>query len=80
MKVTDLICIDPEIQGGVPVFMGTRVPIETFFWHLEEGVSLDAFLEDFPSVQKIQAVALLELAQKALTSPQLGSIIHEIAA
>ena len=64
----DVINIDPEILGGTPVFKGTRVPIQTLFWHLEKGITLDVFLEDFPSVTKDQALALLEMAGKAVTS------------
>lgn len=44
---SSVINIDPEILGGTPVFRGTRVRIETLFDHLEDGVSLDEFLEDF---------------------------------
>ncbi|MEK7671951.1 MAG: DUF433 domain-containing protein, partial [Bacteroidota bacterium] len=55
----DVINIDPEILGGTPVFSGTRVPIETLFDHIEEGVPLDEFLDDFPSVTKEQALAVL---------------------
>ena len=47
---SNVITIDPEILGGTPVFHGTRVPIESLFDHLENGVSLDEFLDDFPSV------------------------------
>lgn len=65
---TELINIDPEILGGTPVFAGTRVPIESLFDHLEDGVSLDEFLDDFPSVKKEQAIELLELAGDVLTS------------
>ena len=53
---------DPEIQGGVPVFYGTRVPVKNLFDYLEAGDSLDQFLNSFPSVSKDQAVAALELA------------------
>ncbi len=56
---TDVINIDPEILGGTPVFTGTRVPVESLFDHLESGISLDEFLDDFPSVTKEQAVRLL---------------------
>lgn len=45
-----VIQIDPEIQGGVPVFMGTRIPVKTLFDYLEAGDSLLMFYEDFPSV------------------------------
>jgi uncharacterized protein (DUF433 family) len=57
-----VISIDPDVLGGTPVFSGTRVPIESLFDHLEDGVSLDEFLDDFPSVKKEQAIELLELA------------------
>ena len=56
-----IINIDPEILGGTPVFLGTRVPIESLFDHLEDGVSLDEFLDDFPSVTREQAIEVLEL-------------------
>lgn len=49
---SSVINIDPEILGGTPVFRGTRVPIETLFDHLEDGVSPDEFLEDFPPCGK----------------------------
>lgn len=54
-KVKDYISIDKEILGGNPLFKGTRVPVETLFLHLEKGVPLDEFLQDFPSVTKDQA-------------------------
>ena len=57
---------DPEIQGGVPVFRGTRVPIRNLIDYLEAGDSLEAFLDDFPSVSREQAVAALEEAAAAL--------------
>jgi uncharacterized protein (DUF433 family) len=61
-----IIQCDPEIQGGVPVFYGTRVPLKNLFDYLEAGDSLDQFLHSFPSVAKAQAVAALELAREAL--------------
>lgn len=57
---------DPEIQGGTPVFAGTRVPVKNLFDYLEAGDSIDDFLRSFPSVTKEQAVAALELAREAL--------------
>ena len=57
---------DPEIQGGVPVFFGTRVPVKNLFDYLEAGDSLDDFLKSFPSVKREQAIAALELAREAL--------------
>ena len=65
---TDVINIDSEILSGTPVFSGTRVPIETLFDHLESGVSLDDFLSDFPTVTREQAVRVLELAGKVVSS------------
>ncbi|MCW5626996.1 MAG: DUF433 domain-containing protein, partial [Burkholderiales bacterium] len=46
---SDLIIVDPDIQSGAPVFAGTRVPIQNLFDYLEEGDSLDVFLQQFPS-------------------------------
>jgi uncharacterized protein (DUF433 family) len=57
---------DPEILGGTPVFVGTRVPIKNLFDYLEAGDSLDEFLTSFPSVTREQAVAALELAREVL--------------
>jgi len=77
--IKKLITIDKEILGGTPVFFKTRVPVETLFWHLEDGISLDEFLEDFPSVSKEQAVAVLKLAEKIIVSENLQKI-YETAA
>jgi uncharacterized protein (DUF433 family) len=56
----------PDILGGVPVFAGTRVPVRTLIDYLEAGDSLKEFLEDFPTVTREQAVAVLEQARDAL--------------
>ena len=61
-----IILCDADIQGGVPVFHGTRVPVKNLFDYLEAGDSLDQFLRSFPSVSRQQAVAALELAREAL--------------
>ena len=63
---TALITIDPEIHSGTPVFRGTRVPVKTLFDHLKAGDSLEVFLDDFPSVTRELAVAVLEQARAAL--------------
>ena len=55
---------DPEILGGTPVFVGTRVPVKSLYDHLEAGDSLDDFLDSFPSVSRQQAVAALEPARE----------------
>lgn len=57
---------DPEILGGTPVFIGTRVPVRILFEHLEAGDPLEVFLEDFPSVSRELAVQVLEDAKTAL--------------
>ncbi len=51
---------DPEILGGERVFTATRVPVRSLFDHLEEGDSIDDFLEGFPSVTREQVIAVLE--------------------
>jgi len=53
---------DPEILGGTPVFVGTRIPLRNLIDYLEGGHSLDEFLDDFPSVSREQAIAALEAA------------------
>ncbi len=68
--VVPVIHSDPDILGGTPVFVGTRVPIKTLLDYLEAGNSLDEFLDHFPSVQREQAIAALELANRMLTAPQ----------
>ncbi len=66
MANNPLITVDPEIHGGTPVFAGTRVPIKTLFDHLEGGDTLELFLDDFPSVSRELAIAVLEQARAAL--------------
>ena len=53
---------DPEIMGGMPVFTGTRVPVDSLITHLKAGDSLNRFLDGFPSVSREQAEAFLTLA------------------
>lgn len=74
-----VINIDPQILGGTPVFDGTRVPIESLFDHLEDGVSLDDFIEDFPTVKREQAIEVLSLAEEVLTSSKFEAIYEAIA-
>jgi uncharacterized protein (DUF433 family) len=57
---------DPEILGGTPVFVGTRVPVRSLFDYLEGGDTLDEFLRQFPSVGREQAIAALDLARQSL--------------
>jgi len=77
--IKDIITIDNEVLGGQPVFKGTRVPIETLFSHLEAGVSLNEFLEDFPTVSKEHAVKVLAIAEKLTTSKNIADL-YEAAA
>lgn len=65
---TEVLSRDPEILGGAPVFTGTRVPVQNLIDCLASGETLDAFLEDFPSVTREQAMKVLRLAQEALTA------------
>jgi uncharacterized protein (DUF433 family) len=61
-----VICRDPEVMGGTPVFCGTRVPVQTFIEYLEGGDSIDEFLEGFPTVTRAQVIAFLEEAKEKL--------------
>ena len=74
----DVISIDPEILGGTPVFPGTRVPVETLFDDLESGITIDAFLDDFPSVTKEQAIQVLKLVGQLFSTDKIEQI-YEIA-
>jgi uncharacterized protein (DUF433 family) len=71
MQPNGIIVKDPEILGGTPVFLGTRVPFQALLDYLEGGQTLDEFLDDFPTVSKDAAVEALELAKSLLVS-QLG--------
>jgi uncharacterized protein (DUF433 family) len=66
MSVHSVIHSDPEILGGMPVFVGTRVPAQTLIDYLEAGQPLSEFLDDFPTVSREQAIAALEQAKEAL--------------
>jgi uncharacterized protein (DUF433 family) len=55
---------DPEIHSGEPVFVGTRVPAQTFIDYVEGGYHLDEFLDHFPSVRREQAISFLEQRRK----------------
>lgn len=61
--VRKVVHSDPAILGGVPVFVGTRVPVKTLYDYLEAGDPLDDFLDDFPSVTREQAIAALEIGR-----------------
>jgi uncharacterized protein (DUF433 family) len=63
---TQLVSVDPDVLGGTPVFSGTRVAVKTLTDYLEAGDSIDAFLDDFPSVAKAQVIQFLEDAREQL--------------
>jgi uncharacterized protein (DUF433 family) len=71
--MSSLITQDPEILGGEPVFLGTRVPVKSLFDHLEAGDSIDEFLKGFPTVQREQVIALLEEAREHAIRPRPNS-------
>ena len=62
-KISTIITNDPDVQGGTPVFRGTRVPVQSLFDHLEAGESIGDFLEGFQTVKREQVIALLELCR-----------------
>jgi uncharacterized protein (DUF433 family) len=66
MDRAQIVHSDPEIMGGVPVFVGTRVPVQSLLVYLEKGETLEEFLDNFPTVSKEQAIAFLEEAGRAL--------------
>ena len=70
MQRESVIVSDPEILGGTPCFRGTRVPVNSLIDYLEEGDSLDEFLDNFPSVSREAAIAALEEAKALLTNPR----------
>jgi uncharacterized protein (DUF433 family) len=64
MKVSEpVVCRDPEIMSGTPVFVCTRVPVRTLFDHLEAGQPLSDFLQDFPTVSRELALAVIGRGQ-----------------
>lgn len=73
-SINELVEVNPKKMSGVPVFTGTRVPINHLFEFLESGETLDEFLRQFPSVTRERALAVLELSKESLLAN------HEIAA
>ena len=65
-RLDSIVQIDPDILGGTPVFRGTRVPVKNLLDYLAAGDTLDQFVDDFPTVEREQAVAALELAKDLL--------------
>ena len=75
MNIKTLITIDSEILSGQPVFAGTCVPVETLFDHLEAGVSLN----DFCTLSKEQAIAILDAANKLLTTKNVEQLYAAVS-
>ena len=66
MKANLPIEVDAEIMSGAPVFRGTRVPVQSLFEYLEDNMSLEEFLECFPTVRREDAIAVLEHSKSGL--------------
>ena len=66
MAPESVVHSDPEVLGGTPVFVGTRVPVKSFFDYLEGGETLNEFLRQFPSVKREQVIAALEVARDSV--------------
>lgn len=79
LNIKELISIDPDTLGGQAVFKGTRVPVETLFDHLESGITIDEFLEDFPTVTKSQAISVMEIASKLISSKNISELYASAA-
>ena len=66
-EITSLpITVNPDILGGTPVFSGTRVPVDALLNNLEAGVSIDEFLENFPTVSREQALEVIKFSGATL--------------
>ena len=63
-----VVKIDSEIMSGAPCFAGTRVPIQNLIDYLEDGDSIDDFLEGFPTVARERVIAFLEEAKERVLS------------
>jgi uncharacterized protein (DUF433 family) len=66
MDRSQIVHSNPNILSGTPVFVGTRVPVQTLLVYLEKGETLEEFLDNFPTVTREQAIGFLEEAGRAL--------------
>jgi len=73
MNQSSVINSDPDILGGTPVFVGTRVPVQALIDYIEGGHTLEKFLDDFPTVSREIAVAALEQAKAHLLADARAS-------
>ncbi len=67
------INVDKEILSGTPVFRGTRVPVSALLDNFEDGVSLDEFLENFPTVKREQVIEVLEYFKRSLDEIKIAA-------
>ncbi|MFL5331080.1 MAG: DUF433 domain-containing protein [Gemmataceae bacterium] len=58
------ISVNPNILSGTPVFPGTRVPVNALFDYIEGGLSLDVFLDHFPTVSREKALEVITWARE----------------
>jgi uncharacterized protein (DUF433 family) len=75
LRRRQIIHSDPEIMSGMPVFIGTRVPLQTFFDYLEGDEGLTEFLEDFPHLKE-QALKVLEVIAKRMLEQERSAGVH----
>lgn len=68
MDTNQIVHSDPEILGGAPVFVGTRVPVQALLDFLEGGDTIEEFLDNYPGVSRDQAISFLEEAGRALVA------------
>jgi len=73
MKQSSVVHSDPDILGGTPVFVGTRVPVQALIDYIEGGHSLNEFLDDFPTVSREIALAALQQAKAHLLADARAS-------
>jgi uncharacterized protein (DUF433 family) len=66
MRKSSVVHSDPDVMGGTPVFVGTRVPVQALIDYIEGGHSLEEFLNDFPTVSRELALGALEQAKAHL--------------
>lgn len=66
------VTVDPDIVSGVPVFRGTRVPVDALLENLEAGLTLEEFLHNFPTVTRQQAIQVLEFSRCTLLRLSAG--------
>jgi uncharacterized protein (DUF433 family) len=73
MRKSSVLHSDPDVMGGTPVFVGTRVPVQALIDYIEGGHSLEEFLNDFPTVSRELALGALEQAKAHLLADSRAS-------